>query len=121
MGLPALSARGRGSADARAFRDLWPHLLVGNAFKADAQLAIAHEALTAGLELTNSEVFYAPLMGLAKQEGVMPMGEVRPAVDRNTKMEDITPEEPAKVGFVGLGAMGRPMSLGMQLAAFHRR
>ncbi|BEI82908.1 hypothetical protein CcaverHIS002_0307760 [Cutaneotrichosporon cavernicola] len=104
-------ALANGAAGSQAFRDLWPHLLVGNTFKADAQLATAHEALEAGLELAGNEVFYAPLMGLAKQEAVTPMGNVRPAVESNIKLEDITSVEPSKVGFVGLGAMGRPMSL----------
>ncbi|BEJ13884.1 hypothetical protein CspHIS471_0310580 [Cutaneotrichosporon sp. HIS471] len=104
-------ALANGAAGSQAFRDLWPHLLVGNTFKADAQLATAHEALEAGLEIAGNEVFYAPLMGLAKQEAVTPMGKVRPAVKSDTKLEDITPVEPSKVGFVGLGAMGRPMSL----------
>lgn len=96
----------------RAFRDLWPHLLAGNTFKADELLAEAHAALGAGLSLASSAVFYAPLMGLAKQEGVTPMGLVKPAVKGDTDLQEITAEEPSKVGFVGLGAMGRPMSLG---------
>ncbi len=108
------------SADTRAFRDLWPHLLRGDTSKANAQLAAAHEAVAEGLKLAGSEVFYAPLMGLAKQEGVTPMDDVQPVAEGNTKAADITPEEPTKVGFVGLGAMGRPMSLGTQLTPPHR-
>ncbi|GMK53792.1 hypothetical protein CspeluHIS016_0103780 [Cutaneotrichosporon spelunceum] len=109
-------ALANGAAGSQALRDLWPSLLVGGSFKADEQLAIAHQALEAGLELAGNEVFYAPLMGLAKQEAVTPMGKLRPAVEDNAKLEDITPEEPNKVGFVGLGAMGRPMSLGGKVA-----
>lgn len=104
--------RGGGRVDSRAFRDLWPSLLSGNAFEADAQIAEAHAALKAGLALASAEAFYAPLMALAKQEGVVPMGDVRPAVSDDAPLKEIKAEEPGKVAFMGLGAMGRPMSLG---------
>lgn len=51
-------------------------------------------------------------MALAKQEGVVPMGDVRPAMSDDAPLKDIKAEEPGKVAFMGLGAMGRPMSLG---------
>lgn len=100
------------TTDARAFRDLWPSLLEGNTFEADALIAEAHAALKAGVALAGAEGFYAPLMGLAKQEGVVPMDDVRPAISDDAPLKEITAEEPSKVGFMGLGAMGRPMSLG---------
>lgn len=116
------NALGNGAAGSHAFRQLWSILIAGKVDEANRITQVAHTALAEGLALASKEVFYAPLMGLSKQAAVRRLAIRDVAVDRRNSVSAeaaIQPENPIKVGFVGLGAMGCPMALVLHKAGLN--
>ncbi|GFZ51071.1 hypothetical protein JCM24511_08829 [Saitozyma sp. JCM 24511] len=117
-----------GAGASWSFRELVPQLLEGalQCSASQQSLAEAKLALSRALSLALSESFYAPLTAMAAQVyAALPsdsrtdlssivVGEKFSSPSINTgslsQTQSTEPVAPAKVGFVGLGAMGSRMS-----------